>query len=160
MGLSTSCLRIKLCDRPPGAELHLSRRLRRRDSNRRCSPDDQVVQQRCVPGGSRHARSRIERGLREPSAERRSENRQAAAPESACRQTASAQNPTGCAAAAALAEGRLDPGRWASYRKLGRELRAVEVRASARLRIEERRRWKGLQKEAKRRMEAKRRFQV
>ena len=64
----------------------------------------------------------------------------------------------GCAAAAALAAGTLDPGRWASYRKLERELRAVEVRASARLQIEERRRWKGVQREARRRAEAKRRF--
>jgi len=62
----------------------------------------------------------------------------------------------GCAPAAALADGTLDPDRWASYRKLQRELRSIEVRASARLQIEERRRWKALQKEAKSQMVAKR----
>jgi ribosome biogenesis GTPase / thiamine phosphate phosphatase len=54
-----------------------------------------------------------------------------------------------CAAAAALAEGTLDPARWASYRKLQRELRSIEIRASARLQTEQRRKWKTLQKAAK-----------
>jgi ribosome biogenesis GTPase len=66
------------------------------------------------------------------------------------------QGEPGCAAAAALADGRLDPARWASYRKLERELRSIEVRASARLQSEERRRWKALQKDARSRMAAKR----
>jgi ribosome biogenesis GTPase len=61
----------------------------------------------------------------------------------------------GCAAAAALADGTLDPARWASYRKLQRELRSIEVRADARLQIEERRKWKALQTAAKNRMAAK-----
>ena len=65
----------------------------------------------------------------------------------------------GCAVAAALVEGRLDAARWNSYRKLERELRAVEVRANARLQIEERRRWKALEKEGRRQMAAKRRWQ-
>jgi ribosome biogenesis GTPase len=62
----------------------------------------------------------------------------------------------GCAAAAALADGTLDPARWASYRKLQRELRSIEVRADARLQIEERRNWKALQSAARSHMVAKR----
>lgn len=62
----------------------------------------------------------------------------------------------GCAVAAALADGTLDPARWASYQKLQRELRSIEVRADARLQIEERRRWKALQNAARSRMIAKR----
>lgn len=48
----------------------------------------------------------------------------------------------GCAITAALADGRLERGRFDSYRKLQRELRAVAVRSDARLRLDERRKWK------------------
>ena len=48
----------------------------------------------------------------------------------------------GCAIKAAMAGGQLDPARLESYRKLERELRAVAARSDARIRIEERRRWK------------------
>jgi ribosome biogenesis GTPase len=44
----------------------------------------------------------------------------------------------GCAIRRALAEGRLSQERWDSYRKLQRELRALEIRKSARLRSEAR----------------------
>ena len=50
----------------------------------------------------------------------------------------------GCAIKAALVDGTLDPRRLHSYRKLRRELRSIEVRSSARLQIEERKRWKRL----------------
>ena len=50
----------------------------------------------------------------------------------------------GCAVKAALADGTLDSGRLQSYRKLLRELRSIEVRSSARLQIEERKKWKRL----------------
>jgi ribosome biogenesis GTPase / thiamine phosphate phosphatase len=50
----------------------------------------------------------------------------------------------GCAIKSALADGRLDAGRLHSYRKLLRELRSIEVRSSARLQIEERKKWKRL----------------
>jgi ribosome biogenesis GTPase len=48
----------------------------------------------------------------------------------------------GCAIKAALADGSLDRGRYESYRKLQRELRAVAMKSDARLRIEDRRKWK------------------
>jgi ribosome biogenesis GTPase len=48
----------------------------------------------------------------------------------------------GCAIKEALAEGSLDSGRFQSYRKLQRELRAVAAKTDARIRIEERKRWK------------------
>lgn len=48
----------------------------------------------------------------------------------------------GCAIKAALADGTLDPRRLHSYRKLRRELRAIAARSDARLRIDERRKWK------------------
>ena len=48
----------------------------------------------------------------------------------------------GCAVKAALEEGTLDPARLQSYRKLQRELRAVAARSDARLRADERRKWK------------------
>ena len=50
----------------------------------------------------------------------------------------------GCAIKSALADGTLDQGRLQSYRKLLRELRSIEVRSSARLQIEERKKWKRL----------------
>ena len=48
----------------------------------------------------------------------------------------------GCAIKAALADGTLDPRRLHSYRKLRRELRTIAARSDARLRIDERRKWK------------------
>ena len=48
----------------------------------------------------------------------------------------------GCAIKAALADGSLDPGRLSSYRKLLRELRAIAARSDARLRADERRKWR------------------
>ena len=64
----------------------------------------------------------------------------------------------GCAVRLALADGRLDRSRFASYRKLQRELRSIEVRADARLRMEERRKWKQIHRAASERMKAKRRL--
>jgi len=48
----------------------------------------------------------------------------------------------GCAVKAAIASGLLDEARHESYRKLQRELRAVAARSDARLRADERRKWK------------------
>ena len=48
----------------------------------------------------------------------------------------------GCAIKAAMAKGELDEARLESYRKLQRELRSVAARSDARIRIEERRKWK------------------
>jgi ribosome biogenesis GTPase / thiamine phosphate phosphatase len=48
----------------------------------------------------------------------------------------------GCAIKAALDDGTLDAGRLASYRKLQRELRAISARSDARLKAEDRRKWK------------------
>ncbi len=48
----------------------------------------------------------------------------------------------GCAVQAALASGELDPERMQSYRKLERELRAVEARSNKRVGRELKRRWK------------------
>jgi len=48
----------------------------------------------------------------------------------------------GCAVAEAIAEGALDRRRLESYRKLQRELRAVAAKGDARLRRDERRKWK------------------
>jgi len=48
----------------------------------------------------------------------------------------------GCAIKAALADGSLERGRFHSYHKLQRELRAVAVRSDARLQADERRRWR------------------
>jgi ribosome biogenesis GTPase len=47
----------------------------------------------------------------------------------------------GCAVNAALASGALDAGRYASWLKLQRELRAIAIRSDARLRREEKRKW-------------------
>jgi ribosome biogenesis GTPase len=66
------------------------------------------------------------------------------------------QGEPGCAVAAALDAGELDAQRWASYQKLQREVRSVEVRANARLQAEERRRWKTIQKSVKQSLAAKR----
>ena len=48
----------------------------------------------------------------------------------------------GCAIKAAIAIGSLDAGRFQSYRKLQRELRAVAAKTDARIRIEDRKKWK------------------
>ena len=55
----------------------------------------------------------------------------------------------GCAIKAALADGSLDLARFNSYRKLQRELRAIAARSDARIRIEERRKWKQISMAAK-----------
>jgi ribosome biogenesis GTPase / thiamine phosphate phosphatase len=47
----------------------------------------------------------------------------------------------GCAVKAALADGSLSSDRYASWQKLQRELHAIAVRSSARLRREEKRKW-------------------
>lgn len=52
----------------------------------------------------------------------------------------------GCAIKAALADNTLAPGRFQSYRKLQRELRAVAARSDARIRSEDRRKWKLISK--------------
>jgi ribosome biogenesis GTPase len=56
----------------------------------------------------------------------------------------------GCAIRAALADGSLDPARWASYEKLERELRALAVRQDARLASAEQRRWRAFQRARRR----------
>jgi ribosome biogenesis GTPase / thiamine phosphate phosphatase len=48
----------------------------------------------------------------------------------------------GCAILAAEANGSLDSSRLTNYRKLQRELHAIQMRADVRLRLEERRKWK------------------
>ncbi len=48
----------------------------------------------------------------------------------------------GCAVKEAIVEGTLDAARLSSYRKLQRELRAVAAKSDARLRADERRKWK------------------
>jgi ribosome biogenesis GTPase / thiamine phosphate phosphatase len=63
-----------------------------------------------------------------------------------------------CAVVAALEGGTLDPSRFRSYRKLQRELRAIEVKADVRLQIEERRKWKLIHKSVKQHMQVKRRW--
>ena len=63
-----------------------------------------------------------------------------------------------CAVVAALEGGTLDPSRFASYRKLQRELRAIEVRADVRLQIEERRKWKLIHRSVKEHTDIKRRW--
>jgi ribosome biogenesis GTPase len=50
----------------------------------------------------------------------------------------------GCAIKEALADGTVDDARFDSYRKLQRELRAIAAKSDARIRIEERRKWKQL----------------
>jgi ribosome biogenesis GTPase len=60
-----------------------------------------------------------------------------------CRFTDCAHNTEpGCAIKAALEDGSLDAARFESYRKLQRELRAIAAKSDARIRIEERRKWK------------------
>jgi ribosome biogenesis GTPase len=61
----------------------------------------------------------------------------------ACRFTDCAhETEPGCAVQEALETGALDPDRWASYLKLQRELRRVQVRRSSREHRELKRRWR------------------
>jgi ribosome biogenesis GTPase / thiamine phosphate phosphatase len=61
----------------------------------------------------------------------------------ACRFTDCAhKTEPGCAIKAAIAEGSLDIVRLNSYRKLQRELRAIAAKSDARIRIEDRKKWK------------------
>ena len=55
----------------------------------------------------------------------------------------------GCAVQEALATGELDPDRYASYRKLERELRAIEARSSKRVQRELKQRWRQRAREAR-----------
>jgi len=48
----------------------------------------------------------------------------------------------GCAIKGALADGSLEIGRFNSYRKLQREVRAIAAKSDARLRHEDRKRWR------------------
>ena len=61
----------------------------------------------------------------------------------------------GCAVQAALASGTLPFGRWASYKKLQRELAHLERRLDKRLQSEERKRWAKAGAEGRARMRAK-----
>jgi ribosome biogenesis GTPase len=58
----------------------------------------------------------------------------------------------GCAIKAALEDGSLDAARLQSYRKLQRELRAIAAKTDARIRLEERKKWKQISIAAKVRM--------
>jgi ribosome biogenesis GTPase len=53
----------------------------------------------------------------------------------------------GCAVQAALATGRLDPGRLESYRKLERELAHLERKRDARARLAEQRKWRAIHRQ-------------
>ena len=55
-----------------------------------------------------------------------------------------------CAVREALETGLLDPGRWANYGKLQRELRAIEARSSSRVRRELKQRWRARARETRR----------
>ena len=55
----------------------------------------------------------------------------------------------GCAVQEALASGALDPDRYQSYRKLQRELRAIEMRSSVRLQREAKQRWRRRARESR-----------
>jgi ribosome biogenesis GTPase len=58
----------------------------------------------------------------------------------------------GCAIKAAVGDGSLDPARLESYRKLQREMRAIAAKSDARIRAEERRKWKQIAIHAKTRI--------
>jgi ribosome biogenesis GTPase len=62
----------------------------------------------------------------------------------------------GCAVAAALEEGTLDPARFESWRKLQKELRWLEVKTDRRARAEETAKWKAIHKSMKHHPKAKR----
>ena len=57
----------------------------------------------------------------------------------------------GCAVQSALETGELDAGRFANYRKVGREIRHEAMKTDVRLRIEENRRWRRIHMEQRRR---------
>ena len=56
----------------------------------------------------------------------------------------------GCAIKSAIDAGSLEPERFRSYRKLQRELRAVAAKSDARLRAEDRKKWKQIARASKR----------
>jgi ribosome biogenesis GTPase len=56
----------------------------------------------------------------------------------------------GCAVREALETGALDGGRWASYLKLQRELRAIEARSNKRVQRELKSRWRARAREVRR----------
>lgn len=56
----------------------------------------------------------------------------------------------GCAVEAAAADGRLDPGRWEGYRRLGREMRYRQLASDAGAAAAERKRWRPVHKEIRR----------
>jgi ribosome biogenesis GTPase len=62
----------------------------------------------------------------------------------------------GCAVRAAVREGALDEGRFASWRKLQRELRFLETKSDARAKAEETAKWKAIHKSMKHHPKAKR----
>jgi ribosome biogenesis GTPase / thiamine phosphate phosphatase len=69
----------------------------------------------------------------------------------ACRFTDCAhETEPGCAVREALDDGSLTPERWASYRKLQRELRSIEARSSVRVQRELKRRWRTRARETRR----------
>jgi ribosome biogenesis GTPase len=55
-----------------------------------------------------------------------------------------------CAVREALESGELDPGRWANYGKLQREMRAIEARSNHRIRRELKSRWRARARETRR----------
>lgn len=61
----------------------------------------------------------------------------------------------GCAVREALADGRLSPGRWQSYRKLERELEMLERRLDKRAQAEQRRKWRSLSRSSRARQQEK-----
>jgi ribosome biogenesis GTPase len=65
----------------------------------------------------------------------------------------------GCAVRAALADGRLDEGRWRSFQKLMRELAHEARKQDPALREAERKRWIAVHKSARQHMKDKRRFE-
>ncbi len=56
----------------------------------------------------------------------------------------------GCAVAEAATNGQIDPGRWESYQRLGREMRYRQLAADAGPASAERKRWRPVRKEARR----------
>jgi len=64
----------------------------------------------------------------------------------------------GCAVQAALETGELDAGRFANYRKVGREIRHEAMKTDVRLRIEENRKWRRIHLEHRRRPDKRKNF--
>jgi ribosome biogenesis GTPase len=65
----------------------------------------------------------------------------------------------GCAVQAALADGRLDPGRWASWKKLGRERDHARAKEDPAFRKAQQREWIGRMKAARAHMREKRKWE-